>query len=199
MTAGEKQSGIRFKDVSAILGTWVGIVSAILGGYFAINAYQADIKQRQADSEKAIDQRVQNAFMLVEKFHDSQFVSMRTKLVEAFRQGAHCRYFVDPSPISVQEAFTVVEYFDRANACVAAGLCDEATIRQGLGSYATWWAPALRAQIEKTRKEEAGVTGSENYGVGIQKLASAPPATSFPQCPPTPVLPVADSSLAADR
>jgi len=199
MTAGDKQSGIRFKDVSAILGTWVGIASAILGGYFAINAYRADIEQRKADSAKAVDQRVQNAFMLVEKFHEPQFVSIRSRLVEAFRQGAHCRFFEAPSPISVQEAFTVVEYFDRANACVEAGLCDEATVRQGLGSYATWWAPPLRAQIEKTHKEEAGVPGSEKYGVGIQKLASPMPAKYFNECPPAPVPAIANPAPAADR
>lgn len=75
--------GARLKDVSAILGTWIGIASALLGGYLALDAYRADIAQRARESLKRVDERVQNAFALVEKGHDPAFVNMRTRLVAA--------------------------------------------------------------------------------------------------------------------
>lgn len=174
---------MQFKDISAVLGTWVGIVSAIIGGYFAIQSYNADIAQRREADAKRVDERVQAAFAMVDRFNESDFVPMRSRLVRSFETGANCNNFLgDTSPIPRQEVYTIVEYFDRANACVERGLCDGDTVKQLLGPYATWWAPALEDHIQTTRQQDAGIPGSERYGAGLQALATPTQATHRMRC-----------------
>lgn len=164
---------MQFKDISAIFGTWVGILSAIVGGYLAIGAYQADVAARAAADHKRVDERVQAAFRMVEEFHRPEFISIRSRLVESANQGAHCRMFSPPSAISPQEVFTLVEYFDRARICIDAGLCDKAATEQLLSPYANSWWPWLQYQVHAIRQEE-GTADGVGYGMGLKAFATAP-------------------------
>jgi hypothetical protein len=165
---------MKVSELSAVLGTWVGIGGAILGGYLALQSYQADVATRAQAESKQVNERVQAAFRIVEEFHRPDFIASRSRLVEAFTvERADCRNFTPPSKISVQEVFTLVEYFDRAQLCVANGLCDKTTTEQLLSPYANAWQPYLQRQIDFVRNEEKTADGA-GYGMGLRALATQP-------------------------
>jgi hypothetical protein len=171
---------MQFKDVSAVLGTWVSIAAAVIGGYLAIDSYKADVAARVAAEHKRVDEKVQAAFQMIEEFHRPDFISMRSRLVESAGQGAPCRDFTPPSAISPQEVYTLVEYFDRAHICIDAGLCDKAVTEQLLSPYADWWWPWLERQVNDTRTQEGTAVGA-GYGMGLKAFATSPHRA--PQCP----------------
>jgi hypothetical protein len=165
---------MKVSEISAMLGTWVGICGAILGGYLALKSYQADVATRTQAESKQVNERVQAAFRIVEEFHRPDFIASRSRLVEAFtEQRADCRNFTPPSKISVQEVFTLVEYFDRAQLCIANGLCNKATTEQLLSPYANAWQPYLQRQIDFVRSQEHTADGA-GYGMGLKALATQP-------------------------
>jgi hypothetical protein len=164
---------MKLTEISSILGTWVGIGGALLGGYLALQSYRADVATRAATEHKQVNEKVQAAFRIVEEFHRPDFIALRSRFVGSFEQQAYCRDFTPPSAVSVQEVFTLVEYFDRADLCVKNGLCDTTTTGQLLTPYANAWWPYLADQIEHTRHRE-GTPAGQGYGIGLRAFATKP-------------------------
>lgn len=158
-----------FKDVSSILGTWVSIAAAIVGGVFALDAWQQS-------NAKRVDERVAYSFRMAEDYHRSDIVRIRSLLTQAEAgrrnplQNAEFACSENPAEylgLTDPELATLVGYFERARMCVEAGLCSEPHLRQLIGPYATNVQSALAYHISQQRRVV------DNYGDGIASFSTS--------------------------
>jgi hypothetical protein len=149
------------KDLSTILGTWVSISAAVFGGALALQTWREDAAKR-------VDQRVAYAFQFVEEFHRPDFVALRSSLLtEREAAGARLRCAEPSQNLSPNQLFSFVEFFDRAEMCVEAGLCDKGTLVSLLGPYANASSDDLLYHVAVQRKQ------NRRYGNGLLWLAAA--------------------------
>lgn len=197
---------------SKTLATWVGIAGGLVSIAMAISAYRDANEQRTALAQKDLaariegeqrqaDEHVRYAFDLVEKFHAAPYLAIRTDLVAGANYAARTCKAVQggDSPLSTQEYFSIVEFFDRAQYCIEAGLCNRDVISQLLTPYADWWWPILKADILVSRAEEISLKTKRPFGFGLEALALEPATLPTPTCrqvepggaphPPSPVGP----------
>ena len=78
--APEHRSGSRAKEISSILATWVGIVSAIIGGALTLRAYRTDVGKREDDA-------VVRAFDLAIRFDSREMIDLRNRVESALNKG----------------------------------------------------------------------------------------------------------------
>jgi hypothetical protein len=165
---------MNFKDWSAVLGTWVSIAGALLGGFLALQAYQQDVEVRKAEVAKQADARVVQTFALFEQFQGSEMMRIRNRLTPLIQAS-------DTNAVQgQQDLFSFVDFFDAVQICIDRDLCDEALADRLFGPYARGTLPAVRHLLYETRSLEcASGTGSkEPYGFGLEVLATGTPPSS---------------------
>lgn len=165
---------MNFKDWSAVLGTWVSISAAVMGGYLALQSYQADVKTRAEDVAKRADARVVQTFALAEQFQSGDFLRVRSKLIATFNT---------PGPIPTaervkrlgamadQDLWAFVDFFDTVQICVDQGLCDAALAWRLFNPYAGFWFGALRPAIDPVREFERSKGADYTAGYGLEMLS----------------------------
>lgn len=177
----------RLAEWSRIIATWVGIATAFVSFLLGIKTYREreaagdEIARQelaaQIEAEKKVtDEHVKAAFSFVEKFHEPAFIALRNNLTAAVAY-AHrecAPIYGGASPLSTQEYYTVVEYFDRGQYCIDAGLCSADVMAQLLTPYADAWWPVLQSSIADTRQQEAGFKTARPFGFGLEALATTP-------------------------
>lgn len=178
---------MNFKDWSAVLGTWVSIAGALLGGFMALQAYQKDIEVRKSEVAKQADARVVQTFALFEQFQGSEMMRIRNRLTPLIQSK-------DVSSVQgQQDLFSFVDFFDAVQICVDRDLCDKALADRLFGPYARGSLPAIKGLIYETRSLEcvAGTAGSQQpYGFGLEVLAKGVPPSA--DCSNYPVKPQSD-------
>lgn len=153
-----------FKDLSTVIGTWVGIVAAITGAAFALNTYHMDAETRRAALSQQVNERVSYAFAIAQEFHSPAMMETRTALASA--EGV-CREPFN-SNLRPAQAFALVGLFDRAKMCADIGLCDRETLRSLLSTYADNLGNVLSYHVAIQRRE------NPHYGDGLLSLAADP-------------------------
>jgi hypothetical protein len=153
--------------VSTILATWIGIVSAITGGFFALQAYRADVAKR-------IDDRTLITFDLIKIFHSADMRGVRKPALDMAYSYLNCKPLPsnrddDPLPL-----FTFVEFFDIVQSCIEANLCNSSLARQYFSPTANGHFEALKRHIEAVRSSESGQDLPNPYGHGLEQLATNP-------------------------
>jgi hypothetical protein len=165
---------MNFKDWSGVLGTWVSISAALLGGYLALQSYQADIKVREKEADKIADARVVQTFDLAKQFSSGDLLRVRSKLIgSAFSQ--------DPSVSNArirqlgeqmdQDLWAFVDFFDTVQVCVDRDLCDAELAWRLFNPYAGSWYGALLPAIEPVRKYEQTQGADYRAGYGLEALS----------------------------
>lgn len=159
---------MKFKDISAILGTWVSIVAAIVGGFLALEAWNEAAARR-------VDERVAYSFRMAEELHRPEMVRIRAAMREATpstRANAPMRVVCSENPtttLSDPEIYTLVAYFERAKMCVDTGLCSADHLQTLIGPFALGLQEQLAFHLTQQRKRDT------NYGAGITMFAGTPP------------------------
>lgn len=177
----------RISEWSRMIATWFGIFTAFSSFLLGLRAYQereaarADLARQELEArieaeKKRADEHVTLSFSFVEGFHSPQLIGIRNNLIAAttFAQKQCAPIHGGASPLSTQEYFTLVEYFDRAQYCVTAGLCAGEVMAQLLSPYADAWWPVLRTAIEETRQHESTFRTERPFGFGLEALATSP-------------------------
>lgn len=152
---------------SAAIATWVGIVSAIAGGFFGLRAYQMDV-------DKTVDQRVQNAFDLVREFNSKDMQQVRQPVLDYVSSKMACKPNMQIQEVTSTNIFAFIEFFDLVQSCVDADLCDQATAETFFSPYANGHWPVLREYVEQVRAAEASMMLERPFGFGFEALAVQP-------------------------
>ena len=139
---------MQFKDGSAILGTWVSITAAIIGGFFALQAYHADI-------DKRADGRTQQTLALFQIWESEQFVQLRQSILHEHQA-------------KEQEILAFVDFFDMVSTCNTRGLCDAQLTERIFGPYVTDAYCETRSWVEDFRTSHA----RPSFGHGLEQLAN---------------------------
>lgn len=165
---------MNFKDWSAVLGTWVSISAAVVGGYLALESYRADVEARQQDVAKRADARVVQTFALAEQFQAGEFLRVRSKLIATFNTPGP----LEPAErvkrmgaMADQDLWAFVDFFDTVQICVDNGLCDADLAWRLFNPYAGFWYGALRPAIDPVREFERSRGADYTAGYGLEMLA----------------------------
>lgn len=156
---------MQIKDISAIAGTWVSIVAAIVGAFFALQAYRADTETRRMELAKRTDERVQASLRLAEDLHRADLVQARSRLRTQLAQRTNACSNTAETNANPYDVFAVVEYFDRAKLCADAGLCDRGSLTRLVEPYASTLHVGLAYHIRLQQTE------NPEYGAGIADFA----------------------------
>lgn len=143
-------------QISAMAATWVGVASAIAGGWLGLQTYRSDV-DREADA------RVVQTFALYDTFNGDGMLAARRAVLDAMGRGA--------APDSV-DMFVFVDFFDTVEACVARDLCDDDLVQTIFAPYAKGTWPLLQTRVEGTRRAEDGLGLERPFGAGYEWLAT---------------------------
>jgi len=159
--------------VSSRLSTWVGIVTACIGGFLGLDAYRADVA-------KKVDQSVEKTFDLVLRFNEAPLSQTRLKVASYVDAKRYCDARLINRDLVNQDFITVLDFFDVAHACVEAKLCDGPTAAKFLSPYANYQWPVLSGVVEELRAETQSLRADAGFGAGMAAFADAPLAA--PPC-----------------
>jgi hypothetical protein len=156
---------MQIKDISAIAGTWVSIVAAAAGAFFALQAYQADIQTRRTAVARQTDERVLASLRLAEDYHRADMIQARSRLRDQLARRTNACTNTAETTANPYDVFAVVEFFDRAKLCADAGLCDRGSLTRLVEPYASTLHVGLAYHVRLQQTEHPG------YGSGIADFA----------------------------
>ena len=87
---------------SGVLGTWVSIAAAGVGGYTALQTYNEEVAKME-------DARVVQTFALFEMFNSSERLQSRQRVMEAANNDA---------PLEGHDLWVTLDFFDALQICV---------------------------------------------------------------------------------
>ncbi|MEO1149613.1 MAG: hypothetical protein AAFW83_01355 [Pseudomonadota bacterium] len=153
--------------VSSRLATWVGIISAMIGGFLGLDTYKTDVA-------KQVDQSVEKTFDLVHRFNAPEMDGARTRVLSYVYARRYCdaRYF--SRDLTDEDYADVIDFFDLVDACVDAKLCDRATVERFFTPYANYQWPILETVVERMRGAEQSLRADSAFGSGMKRLATGP-------------------------
>lgn len=157
-----------FKDWSAVLGTWVSISAALLGGYLALQSYQEDVKTRAEEVAKRTDARVVQTFALLETFQGSEMMRIRNRMAQSYENNT-------VSALNgQQDFFAFVDFFDAIQVCIDRNLCEPDLAAQLFSPYAKGQFPPLRGLVQGVREAECqeNTAATQPFGYGLEALAT---------------------------
>jgi hypothetical protein len=153
--------------VSSRLSTWVGILSAVTGGFLGLTTYREDVA-------KKVDQRVEKTFDLVERFQGGDLEGPRTRVLSYVQARRLCDARVFSRDLTDDDFVRVIDFFDLVEACVKADLCDRATALRFFGPYADHQQPILEKVIADLRAAPQSMRADAGFGDGLKALAAKP-------------------------
>jgi hypothetical protein len=167
------KEGASFMPVSARLATWVGMASAIAGGFFALRTYEADVG-------KQVDESVAKTFELVQRFHEGELSAARIRVNSYVDARRHCDSRMIAEDLTDNDFVVVLDFFDLVHACVEADLCDEAAATRFFAPYANFQQPILSKVVEELRAAPQSLRSDSAFGEGMKAFAADP--TPAPPC-----------------
>lgn len=153
--------------VSSRLATWVGIASAVTGGFLGLTTYREDVS-------KKVDQRVEKTFDLVTRFQSGDLEGPRKRVLSYVQARRICDARLIDRDLTDDDFARVVDFFDLVEACVAAGLCDRPTAERFLGPYAAYQQPVLEKVVANIRAAPQSFRADAGFGEGLKALSGKP-------------------------
>jgi len=159
--------------VSSRVATWVGILSACIGGFLGLDTYKMDVN-------KKVDQSVAKTFDMVQVFNQPQLADPRLRVLTYVEAKRYCDSRMISRELIDNDFVTVIDFFDLANACVEARLCDRETAERFFAPYANYQWPILSAIVEELQGQEQSMRADAGFGEGMKAFAVNP--TPAPPC-----------------
>ncbi|MES1201196.1 MAG: hypothetical protein ABUS57_07075 [Pseudomonadota bacterium] len=148
---GERSSG--FANISAVLGTWVSIIGASVGGYMALQTYHEEVSKME-------DARVVQTFQLFQMFNTGERLSARRAIFDYIKAKAHGDADAHLEP---NDVYIFVDFYDALQICVERSLCDRDLSIRLFQSYAV----PVWDDMEDSLK--SGRTDSDpNFAAGLE-------------------------------
>jgi hypothetical protein len=149
----DKKPKMGLQGWSAVIGTWVSIVGAFIGGGVALTTYQDEVAKME-------DARVVQTFTLFEMFNSSERLRARQAIMDAANNGGA---YTGP------DLWVTLDFFDALQICVQRNLCDRSLSVRLFQPYAAPIWAGLGRDIVGAR-----TVSDPNMGGGLQWLASLP-------------------------
>jgi len=159
--------------ISSRLATWVGIMSAIIGGFLGLDTYQTDVA-------KQVDESVEKAFDMVHRFNAKEMQGTRERVISYVYARRYCDARMISRELTDADYARVIDFFDLVHACVDARLCDRTSTERFFSPYANYQWPILEAVVERFRSAEQSLRADSKFGSGLAALATNP--TPAPPC-----------------
>lgn len=153
--------------ISNRLSTWVGIVSAMIGGFIGLNTYQTDV-------EKKVDQSVAKTFDMIHRFNEPGLSDVRLRVLSYVEAKRYCDARIISRDLIDNDFVKVIDFFDLVHACVDAQLCDRATAERFFTPYAEYQWPILSKIVEDLSKGEQSLRADARFGEGMAAFAVSP-------------------------
>jgi len=150
----EKKENMGLQGWSAVIGTWVSIVGAFLGGGAALTTYQDEVAKME-------DARVVQTFQLFEMFNSPERLYARQRVMDAANS---------KTAFAPQDLWVTLDFFDALQICVHRDLCDEALSVRLFQPYAVPIWEGLGESIVSAR-----TASDPGMGGGLEWLATLPP------------------------
>lgn len=139
---------------SGVLGTWVSIAAAGVGGYTALQTYDEEVAKME-------DARVVQTFALFEMFNTAERLQARQRVMDAANTD---------TPLEGRDLWVTLDFYDALQICVERNLCDQDLAVRIFQPYAAPIWNGLSDEIV------GGRTASDpNMGAGLEWMASLPP------------------------
>ena len=158
---------------SGVIGTWISIAAAGVGGYTALQTYNEEVAKME-------DARVVQTFALYDMFSSEDRLQARQRILDAANGGTE---------FTGHDLWLTLDFYDALEVCVKRNLCDQDLAVRLFQPYAAPIWNGLNAQIVGGRTES-----DPNMGGGLQWMASLPMpsgmaevASAAPETSPTPV------------
>ncbi len=152
--------------VSGRLSTWVGILSAVTGGFLGLSTWREDVA-------KKVDERVSKTFALVERFQGGDLEGPRTRVLSYVQARRLCDARLFSRDLTDDDFVRVIDFFDLVEACVRADLCDRPTAQRFFGPYADHQQPILEKVIADLRAAPQSMRADAGFGDGFRALATS--------------------------
>jgi|GEM_PF-6767571 len=169
----ENPHGSGAMPISSRLATWVGIFSACVGGFLGLDTYKTDVS-------KKVDQSVEKTFEMVHKFNEPKISEARFRVLTYVDAKRYCDSRMISRELIDNDFVTVLDFFDLANACVEAKLCDRDTAIRFFAPYANYQWPILEKIVTELSSQEQSLRKDSNFGEGMQSFAND--VTAAPPC-----------------
>jgi hypothetical protein len=145
------------KDISTILGTWVAILSAAAGGYFAYTEFKAQGDEARAQNQRRMDERTLQTFRMYEDFRNSDMLARRAKFDTMRSDDPALDFWIN--------------YFDTVQACVESSLCDQTLVDQLFKPYAIASLDEVQCRIVDVREIEKDYKLPRQQGYGLLMIS----------------------------
>ncbi len=139
---------------SGVLGTWVSIAAAGVGGYTALQTYNEEVAKME-------DARVVQTFALFEMFNSAERLQARQRVMHAAN---------NDTPFEGHDLWITLDFYDALQICVERNLCDQDLAVRIFQPYAAPIWNGLSNEIIGGRTQS-----DPNMGAGLQWMASLPP------------------------
>ncbi len=159
--------------VSSRLSTWVGIVSASIGGFFGLKTYETDVA-------KQVDESVAKTFEMVTLYNEEQLADARRKVLSYVKAKRYCDARIIDRDLTEADHIAVLEFYDVLHACTQADLCDLETANRFFAPYANYHWPILSSVVDTIKSREQSMRADSGFGEGMSVFAATP--TPAPPC-----------------
>lgn len=146
-----------FATISAVLGTWVSIIGAAVGGYMALQTYQEEVSKME-------DARVVQTFGLFQMFNTGERLSARRAIYEYLRAKNSNDVNAHVSP---DDIYVFVDFYDALQICVERNLCDRDLSIRLFQSYAVPVWDDMEDELKGARTDS-----DPNFAGGLEWMTS---------------------------
>ena len=158
-----------FDGTSTRFSTWVGIISAIIGGLLGLGTWQMDIA-------KSVDSSVEKSYEMIFEFN-SEAMSPAREHVRAYTLARRaCDARIVHRELTDADFIRVIEFYDVVHSCVQAGLCDAAAAKSFFGPRANYHWPILEVQVAGIKSYQYTMHAGSDLGHGMAAFATDPVA-----------------------
>lgn len=147
--------------------TWIGMISAIIGGIIGLQTYALDVS-------KNVDGRVEKTFDMITLFNDEALQVPRTNVLSYVHARRDCDSRRINQALTDEDFVRVIEFFDLVHACIAADLCDQPTARRFFSPHANYQWPILTRIVDQMRENQLSVRSDPNFAIGLKTFADKP-------------------------
>ena len=117
---------------------------------------------------------------MVHRFNEPKLSEARTRVLSYVDARRYCDSRIISRELVDNDFVTVLDFFDLANACVDASLCDRPTAERFFAPYANYQWPILKKIVAELRSQEQSLRKDGSFGEGMEAFAQEP--TTAPPC-----------------
>lgn len=175
LTAALKVSSqsVNMHRVQTRISTWIIMACSLIGGAIALQTYRLDVS-------KQVDQSVDKAFEIIMLHNSETYGTARTRVRSYVLARRECDARIISRDLTDDDFIRMIEFYDLAQACVEAELCDAKVTNTFFSRHANFDWPILQRSVETLRSSSLSLQKDDAFAKGYAAFATAP--VKAPEC-----------------